>query len=47
MHTCTIDYANLNNNIPISFFVACENLIQVEREIFEMKIKHEITFPPL
>ena len=42
----TIDYINLNNNVYISIDEACENLIQLEREIFEMKIKQEIVVPP-
>ena len=41
----TIDYVNLNNNISIIIVEAHENLIQVEREIFEMKIRQEITIP--
>ena len=39
MHMWTIYYVNLNNNISISIFEAHGNLIEVEREIFEMKIK--------
>ena len=35
----TIDYVNLNNKISISISEDHENLIQVEREILEMKIK--------
>ena len=47
MHTWTIDYVNLNNNIFISIVEAPENLSQVEREILKMNIKQEINVPPL
>ena len=43
----TIDYVNWNNNIPIIFNEAWEEIIEIENEIFEMNIKHEITIPPL
>ena len=38
---------NLKRKIYISIAKVCGNLIQVEMEIFEMKIKQEITTPPL
>ena len=38
MRTWTIDYANLNNNISISIDEDYENLIEIEKEIFEMKL---------
>ena len=41
------DYANLNNKISISISKSHGDLIQFEKEIFEMKIKQEITIPPL
>jgi hypothetical protein len=47
MHTWTIDYVNLTNNIYINIVESCESLIQVERDNFEMKIKQEIIVPPL
>lgn len=43
MCTWAIDYVNLNNNVSKSH----DDSIQVEKEIFEMKIKQEITVPPL
>ena len=39
MRMWTIDYVNLNKNASIDFSEAHENLIQVEREFFEMNIK--------
>lgn len=42
-----VDYVNLNNNISIIFCEAQKEIIEIEKEIFEMNIKHEITIPPL
>ena len=47
MSTWTIDYVNLNKNISITIAEACDSLIQVERETFEMKIEQEINVLPL
>ena len=47
MWTWTMDFVNLNNNISIKTCEAWDDLIEVEKEIFEMKIKQEITIPPL
>ena len=43
----TIDYVNLNNDMSISISKSHKNLIQLERDIFEMNIKQEINVPPL
>ena len=43
----TIDYVNLENNVAINISKSRDNLIQVEKEIFEMKIKQEIIVPPI
>lgn len=45
--TWTVSYVNLNNNILNNVIEAREELIDIERELFEMKIKQEITDPPL
>ena len=42
----TVDYVKLNNDMSICISESCESLIQVEREIFKMKIKQEIIVPP-
>lgn len=47
MHTWTVDYVNLDKNIYVNIYEAHENLIKMEREIFEIKIKQEIIVPPL
>ena len=47
MGTWTVDYVNLNNNIFVTIDEACDDLIEVEKEIFEMEIKKEITVAPL
>lgn len=43
----TMDYANLNNNIYVFICEVHDELIEIEKQIFEMKIKPEITIPPL
>ena len=45
--TLTIDYVNLNNNISVIVNEAQEEIIEIEMEIFEMKIGHGIIVPPL
>ena len=45
--TWKVDYVNLNNNILIKVNEALEEILEIEKEIFEMKIKHEIIVPPL
>jgi hypothetical protein len=47
MHTWIVGYVNLNNNFFFNMSETRENLIQVEREIFEIKIKKEISISPL
>lgn len=42
-----MDYVNLNNTIYVRICEAHDGLIQVENKILEMKIKQEITVPPL
>lgn len=36
----TIDYINLNNNISTIVCEARKEVIEIDKEIFEMKIKH-------
>ena len=43
----TIDYLNFNNNISIIVNEAHKEVLEIEKEISEMKSKHEITVPPL
>ena len=47
MPTWTMDYFNLNNKIFITIGEACDDLIEVEKEIFEINIKQEVTVSPL
>ena len=47
IQTWTVDYVNLNNNISIIVCESHDDLIEIEKEIFEMKIKKEIIVPPL
>lgn len=47
MHTWIVDYINLNHNVYVSVFEACGDLFEIEKEEFEMKIKQEITIPPM
>ena len=42
-----MDYVNLNNNIYVIIREYHDEVIEIEKEIFEMKIKQEITVPPL
>lgn len=42
-----MDYLSLNNNIFVGISEVHDELIQVEKEIFEMKIKQEIIVPHL
>lgn len=42
-----MDYGNLNNNISIIFCESQEEVIDIEKEIFEMKTKQEIIVSPL
>ena len=46
MQTWTMDYVNLNN-IYVTIGESHDDLIEVEKEIFEMKIKQEINVPLL
>ena len=39
MHTWTIHYVNLNHNIYVSLYEAHDELLDIEREVFQMKIK--------
>ena len=42
-----MDYVNLNNNISLIICEAWEEVIEIEKETFEMKIKEEINVPIL
>ena len=39
IHIWIVDYVNLNNNVYVNISEVHDNLNQVEKEIFEMKIK--------
>ena len=39
MHACIVDYANLNHNISTILSEALDEVLDIEREVFQMKIK--------
>ena len=47
MRTWTIDYLNLNHNISVSILEAHDDLLEIERDVFQMKIKKEIIVPSM
>ena len=47
MRTWTMDYVNLNNNIFVTVGESHDDLIEVEKEFFKLRIKKEITIPLL
>lgn len=47
MRTWTVDYVNLNHNVSVSIFEARDDLLEIEKEAFEMKIKQEIAIPSI
>ena len=47
MRTWIVDYLNLNHNVFVIFFEVPEDLLEIEKDEFQMKIKKEITVPPM
>ena len=45
MCTWIVDYVNLNHNVSISISKARDDLIQIKKRVFEMKIKKVIIAP--
>ena len=39
MRTWTVDYVNFNHNIFVILSKACDKVLDIEREVFQMKIK--------
>lgn len=47
MHMWTIDYVNLNHNVYVSISKARVELLEIEKEAFEIKLKQDIIVPPM
>ena len=47
IRTWTVDYVNLNNNIFVTICESYDDLIEIEKYFFEMKIKQVIIVSPL
>ena len=43
----TIDYVNLNHNVYVSISKARVELLEIEKEAFEIKLKQDIIVPPM
>ena len=47
MCTWTIDYVIHNHNIYINISKVHDDLLEIKKEAFQMKLKQEIIFPPM
>lgn len=47
MYTWILYYVNLNHNVSISISEARDDLLEIEKEASEMKIKQDLIVPPM